>query len=74
MPVKTSKVPTHASETVQDAICTRRSMRAFLPTPIPKEMVIEILDVAQRAPSGTNSQPWFTYVLAGEAKEALREC
>ena len=71
MTVKTKKVPIHASKSVRDAIDTRRSMRAFLPTPISKEMVIEILDVAQRAPSGTNSQPWFTYVLAGEAKEAL---
>ncbi|MBM08374.1 MAG: nitrobenzoate reductase [Magnetovibrio sp.] len=71
MTVITKKVPTHASKTVKDAIGTRRSMRAFLPTPISKEVIIEILDVAQRAPSGTNSQPWFTYVLAGEAKEAL---
>ena len=71
MSVKTKKVPIHASETVQDAIGTRRSMRSFLPTPISKELVIEILDLAQRAPSGTNSQPWFTYVLAGEVKEAL---
>ena len=71
MTVKTKKVPIHASKSVRDAIDTRRSMRAFLPTPVSKEMVIEILDVAQRAPSGTNSQPWFTYVLAGEAKEAL---
>ena len=71
MTVKTKKVPIHASKSVRDAIDTRRSMRAFLPIPVSKEMVIEILDVAQRAPSGTNSQPWFTYVLAGEAKEAL---
>ncbi len=71
MVVITEKVPTHASQTVKDAIKTRRSMRAFLPTSVPKEIIVEILDVAQRAPSGTNSQPWFTYVITGEAKEAL---
>ena len=71
MTVKTKKVPIHASKSVRDAIDTRRSMRAFLPNPISKEMVVEILDVAQRAPSGTNSQPWLTYVLAGDAKELL---
>src|SRR3984885_3273591 len=59
-----------ASET-DHAITSRRSVRAFLPTPVPRAVVEAILDVAARAPSGTNMQPWRGYVLAGSAKQAL---
>lgn len=53
------------------AITSRRSVRAFLPAPVPRKAVEHILDVAARAPSGTNMQPWNVYVVAGEAKERL---
>ena len=56
---------------VDAAITTRRSLRAFLPTPVPRETIEEILAVASRAPSGTNTQPWKVYVLTGHAKAAL---
>ena len=56
---------------VDEAIVSRRSIRAFLPTPVPRATVEEMLAVAARAPSGTNIQPWKVYVLTGEAKEAL---
>jgi nitroreductase len=56
---------------VDDAIASRRSIRRFLPTPVPVETVEAILDVSARAPSGTNMQPWRGYVLAGSAKDAL---
>jgi nitroreductase len=56
---------------VDEAIATRRSIRRFLPTPVPAETVEAILDVAARAPSGTNMQPWRGYALAGAAKDAL---
>lgn len=56
---------------VDRAITTRRSIRAFLDTPVPRETVEEILAVASRAPSGTNTQPWKVYVLAGDAKARL---
>jgi nitroreductase len=56
---------------VDAAITSRRSLRAFLPTPVPRETIEEILAVAARAPSGTNTQPWKVYVLTGAAKEAL---
>ncbi|WP_234815037.1 nitroreductase family protein, partial [Noviherbaspirillum denitrificans] len=36
----------------------RRSVRAFLPEPVSRETVEEILAVARFAPSGTNIQPW----------------
>lgn len=56
---------------VIEAILTRRSVRAFLPTPVAKETIAEILDLSARAPSGTNMQPWKVYAVAGAAKEAL---
>jgi len=56
---------------VDEAIVTRRSLRAFLPTPVPRSTIEEILAVASRAPSGTNTQPWKVYVLTGSAKTEL---
>jgi nitroreductase len=58
-------------QAVESAIASRRSIRAFLPTPVPEATVKRILAVASRAASGTNTQPWKVYVLTGEAKEAL---
>ena len=43
---------------VDQAITSRRSIRAFLPEPVPRETIEAILQVAARAPSGTNTQPW----------------
>jgi nitroreductase len=56
---------------VEDAIASRRSIRRFLPTPVPAETVEAVLDVAARAPSGTNMQPWRGYALAGAARDEL---
>ena len=53
------------------AIATRRAIRGFLPTPVPKHQVEELLALASRAPSGSNIQPWNVRVLAGEAKTRL---
>ncbi|MEN7527737.1 MULTISPECIES: nitroreductase [unclassified Cupriavidus] len=53
---------------VDRAITTRRSVRAFLDTPVPRQTIEDILAVASRAPSGTNTQPWKVYVLSGDAK------
>jgi nitroreductase len=56
---------------VDDAITSRRSIRRFLPDPVPATTLEAILDAAARAPSGTNMQPWRGYALAGPAKDAL---
>lgn len=56
---------------VDAAITSRRSVRAFLPTPVPRATIEDILRVASRAPSGTNTQPWRVHVLLGEARAAL---
>src|ERR1700749_2801768 len=58
---------------VDHAITSRSSIRRFLPTPVPAVTVESIFDIAARAPSGTNMQPWQGYVLAGAAKDALIE-
>jgi nitroreductase len=60
-------------ETVDAAITSRHSIRAFLPDPVPREDIERILEVAARAPSGTNTQPWKVYVLTGEAKRGLSD-
>ncbi len=64
-------ITTESTAAVDAAITSRRSLRAFLPTPVPRETVEAILGVAARAPSGTNTQPWQVHVLTGAAKEAL---
>jgi len=56
---------------VDAAITSRHSMRAFLPTPVPRATVEDILRVASRAPSGTNTQPWLVHVLTGAARQRL---
>ncbi|HEV7252348.1 MAG TPA: nitroreductase [Mesorhizobium sp.] len=58
---------------VDEAILSRRSVRAFLPDPVDEAVVRDILEVAARAPSGTNMQPWRAYVLTGEIKERLSQ-
>ncbi len=56
---------------VDHAITSRRSIRRFLPRPVPRETLEQILRVAARAPSGSNTQPWRVHVLTGEALRRL---
>jgi nitroreductase len=58
---------------VDAAIVSRRSIRAFLPTPVARDDIEAILAVAARAPSGTNTQPWNVHVLTGAAKADLSQ-
>jgi nitroreductase len=57
---------------VRDAVASRFSCRAFLPTPVPLATVREILARAARAPSGGNLQPWRVHALAGAVLEDLK--
>lgn len=61
----------HTYRYVDEAILGRHSTRAFLPTPVPRQVVDDILAVARFAPSGTNTQPWKVYALTGEPKAGL---
>jgi nitroreductase len=58
---------------VDAAITSRMSARAFLPKPVARETIEHILQVASRAPSGTNTQPWRVYVLQGATRDELVE-
>ena len=63
---------THETTAAVDAaITSRHSVRAFLPKPVPRETIEDILRVAARAPSGTNTQPWQVHVLTGAARQRL---
>ncbi|MEG0821221.1 MAG: nitroreductase [Burkholderiaceae bacterium] len=62
-----------AAEAVDAAITSRRSIRAYLPTPVPRATIEQILAVASRAPSGTNTQPWQVTVLTGAALARLSD-
>jgi len=64
---------TARAATVDQAITSRRSIRAYLPTPVPRQTIEEILAVAARAPSGTNTQPWKVHVLTGAARQRLSD-
>ena len=66
-------VSAQSTSAVEEAITTRRSIRAFLPTPVPRATIERILQVAARAPSGTNTQPWKTYVLTGAPLKAMSD-
>jgi nitroreductase len=58
---------------VDAAMTSRRSIRAFLPTPVAREDIEAILEVSARAPSGTNIQPWKVTVLTGAARQRLSD-
>ncbi|MEX0346512.1 MAG: nitroreductase [Rhizobiaceae bacterium] len=58
---------------VDDAIGSRRSVRAFLPDPVNRDTIETILKISARAPSGTNMQPWKTYVLTGDSKKKVSD-
>jgi nitroreductase len=54
-----------------EAIKGRRSIRKFKETPVPRELMEKIFDIALWAPSGMNRQNWKFYVVTGERKEEL---
>ncbi|WP_052489325.1 nitroreductase [Streptomyces sp. 150FB] len=59
--------------TIEEALLTRRSCRAFLPTPVPRSEIERLLTLAARSASNSNCQPWQVHVLTGAAKRALTE-
>jgi nitroreductase len=62
---------------IQEAVASRRSVRHFLPTPVPAPVIRRVLAQALRAPSGGNLQPWHLHVVGGgkldELKALMRE-
>ena len=66
-------ISTTAQKIVDEVIGSRRSIRAFLTTPVAQEDIESMLSVASRAPSGSNTQPWKVYVLTGATRERLSQ-
>ena len=58
--------------TYDDVVLGRRSTRGYKPDPVPKAVIKEIIELAMRAPSSLNTQPWNFYVVAGEPLDRIR--
>ena len=63
----------HAACTLEEAARTRRSIRAYLDTPVSREVIERILCTAATAPSGSNTQPWRVWALRGSALARLAD-
>jgi hypothetical protein len=58
---------------LETAVMSRRSVRGFQDKEVPQEVLNKVFDIARWAPSGTNIQPWQTYVASGSVRDQLRE-
>ncbi|MCX5999024.1 MAG: nitroreductase [Chloroflexi bacterium] len=58
---------------VVEAIRARKSVRAFRPLPVPRDVLTEILEIARRAPSCENTQPWELAIVTGRVLVEMRE-
>lgn len=58
---------------VLEAIKTRKSIRAFTNQEVSKETIEKLLEISQRSPSGTNTQPWQVYVCTGDVRQAITD-
>jgi nitroreductase len=60
-----------------EAVKARKSIRGYKPTPVGRDIIAQILDIARWAPSGSNMQPWEFFVLGGDVlakvKDALQQ-
>ena len=56
-----------------EVINGRRSIRGYLDKPVPKEVIKEVLELAIRAPSSMNTQPWHFYVIGGDVLNRIRK-
>lgn len=63
--------PSLNAAAVDEAINSRQSVRAFLPTPVGRDTVERLLELAARSASGSNIQPWRVRVVGGEVRERL---
>jgi len=60
-------------QTVTQNIAARHSVRGYLPTPVERHVLEEILRIASRSPSGTNTQPWHVHVVTGASRDRVVE-
>ena len=57
----------------KDVVMGRRSIRGYQKKPVPKALIREVLEMAIRAPTSLNTQPWNFYVVTGEVLDRIRE-
>ena len=57
---------------IVEALKKRKSIRGFKPDPVPREVLTEVLEIAGRAPSAVNSQPWEFFILGGDVLEKVK--
>lgn len=58
---------------VVEAIAQRRTIRGYLEEPVPEDLIREIFQQAQQAPSNCNTQPWRVVVVSGERRARLED-
>ncbi|CAM6100027.1 unnamed protein product [Calypogeia fissa] len=58
---------------LEESILSRKSMRKFVSTPVPRHLLLEALELARHAPSNSNIQPWRLYIAEGDRRDRLRE-
>jgi len=56
----------------KDVVMGRRSIRGYKPDPVPKAVITDVLEMAMRAPSSLNTQPWNFYVVTGDVLDKIR--
>ncbi len=56
-----------------EVVRSRRSTRGYKPDPVPRKLIEEILELAMRAPSSMNTQPWNFYIITGEPLDRIRK-
>ncbi|MXP15538.1 nitroreductase [Altererythrobacter confluentis] len=56
-----------------DVVLGRRSIRGYKPDPVPRALIEEVLQIAMRAPSSMNTQPWNFYIITGEPLDRIRQ-
>ncbi|MFP6815860.1 MAG: nitroreductase [Pseudomonadales bacterium] len=56
-----------------EVVLGRRSARGYKPDPVPRKLIKEVLEMAMRAPSSLNTQPWNFFVVTGESLDRIRQ-
>ena len=61
-----------SAPTYDEVVLGRRSIRGYQKKPVPKALIREVIEMAMRAPSSLNTQPWNFYAVAGEVLDRIR--
>src|SRR5258707_13920783 len=64
--------PAESALAFDDVVLGRRSIRGYKRDPVPKALIREVIEMAMRAPSSMNTQPWNFYVITGEPLDRIR--